>query len=74
LAIADATMEAGGKWINLETQNYTANNAVISKENANTPMILAVADTKLYGTLQAANAYPPVSGEKFTIIIWVALL
>jgi len=74
LAIDDTTMEAGGCWVNLDEQNSTASNSRVAKSNLNAPMILAANDTKLYGTLQAANAYTPVSGEKFTIIIWVALL
>jgi hypothetical protein len=38
------------------------------------PMLLDASDTKLYGTLKAANAYIPASAEKFTINVWVALL
>lgn len=74
LDIDDTTMEAGGSWFQCDTQNYTASNSRVSNLGINEPMILAAADNKLYGTLQAANAYTPVSGEKFTIIIWVALL
>jgi hypothetical protein len=74
LDIDDTTMEAGGCWFTCDEQNYTASNSRVAKSNANAPMILASADTKIYGTLQAANAYVPVSGEKFTIIVWVALL
>lgn len=74
LDIDDTTMEAGGSWIQLETQNYTASNSRVAKENANIPFILAANDTKIYGELQAANAYTPVSGEKLTVIAWVALL
>lgn len=74
LDIDDTTMEAGGAWLDCADQFYTASNSRVSKSNCNTPIVLAAADTKLYGTLQANNAYTPVSGEKFTIIIWVALL
>lgn len=74
LDIDDTTMEAGGAWVSLDEQYYTDRNARISKTNANIPMVLAADDTKIYGTLQAANAYTPVSGEKFTITLWAALL
>ena len=74
LDIADATQEADGSWFSCETQNSTASNARASYVNVASPMILAAADTKLYGTIQAANAYTPASGEKLTIIAWVALL
>ena len=74
LDIADATMEQGGSWFNCDVQNYTASNSRVAYVNIASPMVLAAADTKLYGTIQAANAYTPVSGEKFTIIAWVALL
>lgn len=74
LEIADATIELGGAWFKCDEQNYTGLNSSASKLNANEPIILAAADTKLYGTIQAANAYVPISEEKFTIIAWVALL
>jgi hypothetical protein len=74
LDIDDTTMEAGGAWFECATQNYSASNSRVAQINVNAPMILAVADTKLYGAIQANNAYVPVSGEKFTIIAWVALL
>lgn len=74
LDIDDTTMEAGGGWFACDVQNYTASNSRVAKENANCPMLLAAADNKLYGTLQANNAYVPVSEEKFTVIVWVALL
>lgn len=74
LDIDDTTMEDGGSWFACDEQFYTASNCRVSKSNTNSPMILAVADTKIYGTLQAANIYTPVSGEKFTIVVWVALL
>jgi hypothetical protein len=72
--IADATMEAGGSWFNCDVQNFTASNSRVAYLGCPSPMVLAAADTKLYGTIQAANAYTPVSAEKFTIIAWVALL
>jgi hypothetical protein len=74
LDIADATMEDGGCWFNCDVQNFTASNARVAYVNIAAPMILAAADTKFYGVIQAANAYVPVSAEKFTIIAWVALL
>jgi hypothetical protein len=74
LDIDDTTMEAGGAWFQCDTQNYTASNSRTAITGICEPMILAVADTKLYGTMQAANAYTPVSGEKLTVIAWIALL
>lgn len=74
LDIADATMEADGSWFNCDVQNSTASNSRVAYLGCPSPMVLAAADTKLYGTIQAANAYIPVSAEKFTIIAWVALL
>lgn len=74
LDIDDTTMEGGGSWFSCDEQNYTASNSRVAKSGINAPMVLAAADTKLYGTMQAANAYVPVAQEKFTIIAWVALL
>lgn len=74
LDIDDTTMEAGGAFISCTTQNYTASNSRVASDMIPHPMILAAADTKLYGELRADNAYTPVSGEKFTVIVWVALL
>jgi hypothetical protein len=74
LDIADAIQEADGTWLACDVQNFTASNARVSYVNIPAPMLLAAADTKLYGTIQATNAYTPASGEKFTIIAWVALL
>jgi hypothetical protein len=74
LDIDDTTMEAGGCWFDCDVNNSTASNSRCASVGIHEPMILAAADTKLYGTIQANNAYVPVSGEKFTIIIWVALL
>ena len=74
LSIDDTTTENGGAWFICEEQNSTENNSEVAKSNANCPMTLAQNDTKLFGTLQAANTYTPVPDEKFTIIIWVALL
>ncbi len=74
LDITDAVQEADGSWFACDVQNSTVSNARASYINVPSPMILAAADTKLYGTIQAANAYTPASGEKFTIIAWVALL
>lgn len=74
LDIADATMEAGGSWFSCDAQNYTASNSRCAYIGCPAPMVLAAADTKLYGAIQAANAYTPVANEKFTIVAWVALL
>lgn len=75
LDIADAELYSGGvAWIQCTEQNYTASNSVVSKTNANVPMVLASADTKIYLALQAANAYTPTSSEIFTIVVHVALL
>jgi hypothetical protein len=74
LDITDAVQEAGGSWFACDVQFSTASNARASYINVPSPMMLAAADTKMYGTIQAANAYTPASGEKLTIIAWVALL
>lgn len=74
LDIDDTTMESGGAWFKCDTQNYTASNSRVSYTGIHEPMVLAAADTNLYGTLQAEAAYTPISGEKFTILLWVALL
>lgn len=74
LDIDDTTMEAGGSWFPCDMQSFTASNSRVAYTANHEPMVLAVADTKFYGTIQAANAYTPVSGEKFTIIAWVSLL
>lgn len=74
LDIDDTTIESGGMFISCDEQNYTASNSIVAKSSLNSPMVLAAADNKIYGTLQAANAYVPVSGEKLTIVAWVALL
>lgn len=74
LDIDDTTMEAGGSWFDCDISNSTVSNSRCANIGVHEPIVLAVADTKLYGILQANNAYIPVSGEKFTIIAWVALL
>lgn len=74
LAIDDAIMELGGSWFNCDFQNYTSLNSQITYSGVPQPLVLAAADTKLYGTFQAANAYVPGNAEKFTIIAWVVLL
>lgn len=74
LDIADAVIEAGGSWTYCDEQYYTAGNARISKSNLSIPFVLATNDTKIYGTIQANNAYTPVSAEKFTVIVWFKLL
>lgn len=74
LSIDDTTMELGGAWFNCDVQNSTTLNSRVAYLGMPQPLVLAPADTKLYGILQAANAYIPVSAEKFTILAWIALL
>ena len=74
LSIDDTTMEQGGSFFACDMQNSSALNQRCAYIGPPQPMILSSADTKLYGVLQAANAYTPGSEEKFTIIAWVALL
>jgi hypothetical protein len=74
LDIDDATQQADGAWFTCDVQNYTASNSRVEYLSNPQPMVLAAADTKLYGIIQAANAYTPVSGEVFYILAWVALL
>jgi hypothetical protein len=74
LDIADATQQADGAWFACDVQSYTASNSRVDYLSQPQAMILAAADTKLYGTVQAANAYTPVSGEVFYVLAWVALL
>lgn len=74
LDIDDTTQQANGAWFNCDVQNFTASNSRVEYLANPQAMVLAAADTKLYGTIQAANAYTPVSGEVFYILAWVALL
>ena len=74
LDIDDTTQQANGAWFACDVQNYTASNSRVEYISMPQAMSLAVADNKLYGTIQAANAYTPVSGEVFYILAWVALL
>lgn len=74
LSIDDTTMELGGSWFNCDLQNSTLLNSRVAYSGLAQPLVLAAADTKLYGVMQAANAYVPGDSEKFTIIAWVALL
>ena len=74
LSIDDTTMELGGSWFNCDLQNSTTLNHTVAYSGIAQPLVLAAADTKLYGTIQAANAYVPGNAEKFTIIAWIALL
>lgn len=74
LDIDDTTMNSGGSWFNCTTQNFTASNARVEYISPPQPFVLAAADTKIYGELQAGNAYTPGSAEVFTIIAWVAIL
>lgn len=74
LSIDDTTMELGGSWFNCDLQNSTSLNSRVAYSGVPQPLVLAAADTKLYGTIQAANAYVPASAEKLTVIVWLALL
>ena len=74
LDIDDTTMQANGAWFICDVQTFTASNSRVDYLSNAQAMVLAAADTKLYGTIQAANAYVPVSGEVFYILAWVALL
>jgi hypothetical protein len=74
LKIDDTTMSAGGVWLECDTQNRTGLNSRCAKSNVGEPMILATGSKIIYGILQANNAYTPISEEKFTIILWIALL
>ena len=72
--ISDTVNESGGHFLNCDLQNSTASNSRCAYIGVPRQMVLAAADTKLYGALQAANAYVPGNGEKFTILAWIALL
>jgi hypothetical protein len=74
LDIDDATMNLNGAWLTCDVQNYTASNSRVDYIAQPQAMVLAAADTKLYGTLQVTNAYTPVSAEVFYVLAWVALL
>lgn len=74
LDIDDTTIENGGAWFSCDNQNYTASNSSAVYASNPVPMVLANNDSKLYGAIQTTNAYSPGSNEKFTIIIWFALL
>ncbi len=74
LSITDAVQENGGGWLNCDVQNYTALNSRVAYVGLPVPIVMPSDSQKLYGTLQAANTYTPVSGEKFTIVAWIAIL
>ena len=74
LDLSDAIQENGGAWFNCDVQNYTASNSRVAYISPCVPLVLESNGQKLYGTLQAANAYTPVSAEKFTIVAWIAIL
>lgn len=72
--ITDVINEGGGHYLNCDLQNSSVSNSRCSYIGVSRQMILAAADTKLYGALQMANAYVPGSAEKFTILAWITLL
>jgi len=74
LDIADAVQDAGGAWLACEVQNYTASNSRCAYVGIPIPMVMEGTDQKIYGAIQAANAYTPASEERFTVIAWVAIL
>lgn len=74
LDISDTIQENGGGWLACDVQNSTVSNSRCAYVGIPVPMVMTSTGQKLYGTIQAANAYTPVSGEKFTIIAWVAIL
>ena len=74
MSIPLATMQAGGAWFLCDIQNTAGVCSRCTYLSVPMPMILDAANNKLYGTIQAANAYTPISGETFTVIIWAALL
>lgn len=74
LDISDEVNESGGHVLNCDLQNSFANNSRVAYIGVPRQMVLASDNTKLYGALQAANAYVPGSAEKFTILAWIALL
>jgi hypothetical protein len=74
LDIGDSVQENGGTWLLCDTQNYTASNSRCAYTGIPVPMVLEGNDSKLYGAIQAANAYTPAGQEKFTIVAWIAVL
>lgn len=74
LDISDEVNEGGGHYLNCDLQNSSVSNSRCSYIGVARQMVLASDNTKLFGALQAANAYVPGSAEKFTILAWIALL
>lgn len=74
LSIANTVWEQGIAYLPCDVQSYSAINTSNIYVGPPIPMVLAAADNKLYGALQAANAYTPGNAEKFTINAWIALL
>jgi hypothetical protein len=74
LDISDTIQENGGGWLNCEVQNYTASNSRVAYVGIPMPIVMPATSQKLYGALQAANAYTPGNAEKFTIVAWIAIL
>lgn len=74
LDVPDAINESGGHFLNCDVQNSFAGNSRCAYIGVPRQMVLASDNTKLFGALQAANAYIPGSVEKFTILAWIALL
>lgn len=69
LSITDAVAQTGGIVIPcLNTYNLGANSRCVS-DNGQWIMQLGAASTSIFFTLQAANAYTPVSGERFDVVI-----
>lgn len=74
LDITDAAQENGGTWALCDLQNSTVSNARVAYAGVPLPLVLEGTSQKLYGVLQAANAYTPAANEKFTIVAWIAIL
>ena len=74
LAIDQTTYESGGAIIPLTEQSSVSARARVGASGLNIVRALAAGDTKLYATLQAANAYTPASGETLTVVLYGYLL
>jgi len=74
LSIDDTTANTGGISIPCLNGFQTALNSKCTSDPGQWMGKLAANDTKIYFELQAANAYTPVSGETFTVILEGVLL
>lgn len=74
LAIDQTTYESGGIVVALTEQSSVSAYSRVVATGLNYVRALDANDTKLYATLQAANAYTPASGEKLTVVLYGYLL